>query len=304
MPENPSAPPITLIVDDQEWRARSLESIFGPQGYAIVKSYTGQQGLEVAFRVCPDVVIVDMHLPDMRGLDFIRLLLASGRIGRNTPVLVITSSPLPRRQRLEILEAGAWDVVHPPVDPDEILLRVGNWVAAKLDTDEALEESLLERSTGLYNLKGLMRRIRELSADAARFKRPLACIVVGPSPNGEGGSSIETAADGSKALAEVLGGCLRTSDTLGCIENGEYVIVAPGTDAHGASRLAERLIQALEGNVGVSDVDIKAGVYAHGGPEEEVTDPVAPTDLLGRATTALRSAQSGASASRIQMYFP
>ena len=41
----PSRPPLVLIANDQEWSARSLESILGPAGYAVLRAYTGRQAL-------------------------------------------------------------------------------------------------------------------------------------------------------------------------------------------------------------------------------------------------------------------
>ena len=46
--KTPAASPLVLIANDQEWSARSLESILGPNGYAVIRAYTGQQALERA----------------------------------------------------------------------------------------------------------------------------------------------------------------------------------------------------------------------------------------------------------------
>jgi CheY-like chemotaxis protein len=51
--------PLVLIANDQEWSARSLESILGPNGYAVVRAYTGQQALERARTSQPDIIILD-----------------------------------------------------------------------------------------------------------------------------------------------------------------------------------------------------------------------------------------------------
>ena len=46
MPELDSTPPLVLIASDQEWSGRSLETIIGPRGYAVVRAHTGQQVLQ------------------------------------------------------------------------------------------------------------------------------------------------------------------------------------------------------------------------------------------------------------------
>src|SRR5579864_9776616 len=65
--EKPSRPPLVLLANDQEWSARSLESILGPNGYAVLRAYTGKQVLDLARSAQPDLVIMDIRLPDMDG---------------------------------------------------------------------------------------------------------------------------------------------------------------------------------------------------------------------------------------------
>src|SRR5881409_763312 len=73
--------------------------------------------------------------------------------------------------------AGAWECIAPPHDADEILLKIGAYVHAKLDADRARSEGLLDSATRLYNRQGLARRARELGAQAYRDHGALACVV-------------------------------------------------------------------------------------------------------------------------------
>ncbi len=83
--------PTVLLIEDQEWTARSIESILRPVSFAVFKTYTGRQGLDVARKVNPDLVLVDRHLPDMSGRDVIDQLRKIPSIGVTTPMAVITS---------------------------------------------------------------------------------------------------------------------------------------------------------------------------------------------------------------------
>lgn len=76
MPQRESAPrsPLVLIANDQEWSARSLESILTPNGYTVIRAYTGQQALDRALSARPDLVILDAQMPDLHGIEVCRLL--------------------------------------------------------------------------------------------------------------------------------------------------------------------------------------------------------------------------------------
>src|SRR3712207_5463521 len=102
MSETPKAlrPPLVLIANDQEWSARSLESILGPNGYAVLRASSGRQTLELARTAQPDAVILDVRLPDIGGLSLCEMLRDDHRTNPVMPVIVIASGPAPRAERL------------------------------------------------------------------------------------------------------------------------------------------------------------------------------------------------------------
>ena len=77
-------PPLTLIANSQEWHSRSLESILGPHGYAVLRAYTGKQAIDRARASHPDLIILDTDLPDRDGLDVCRELRADPSISRGS----------------------------------------------------------------------------------------------------------------------------------------------------------------------------------------------------------------------------
>jgi PleD family two-component response regulator len=296
--------PLVLLVDDQEWTSRSIESILRPKGHVVLKAYTGQQALDLVRKVSPDALIVDVHLPDIDGVDLVRQLRASPTVASVTPILMITGGSVGRAERLEALGAGAWDILMHPVDPNELILRMDTFVRAKQETDRIREEGLTDPSTGFYNARGLMRRAKEIGADAIRFDRPLTCVAFGPHAYGGGGGpetdSLTQAV--SQCVAEALRTVTRTSDTVGHLGPGEFVVVAPGTDQDGAVRLADRVFEALEREpTGLVDPEllkqIRAGFCAVRGDQ-----PTTPEDLLLRATTALRTAQADNGSFRVRAF--
>ncbi|UCC25906.1 MAG: response regulator [Gemmatimonadales bacterium] len=306
--------PLAIVVDDQEWTARSLESILSPAGFAVLKAYTGRQALELVQRVKPDVLFVDVDLPDVDGRELCRNLISQGSIRASTPILALCTTRPPREQRLEILRSGAWDIVSLPLDPEELVLRLNALVRAKQEVDDAVDRSLLDLETGFYNVKGLMRRLSELTAEARRYTRPLACVVVGPRDDARTQSILREIlamdpatgparepddARANLSIAESLSRVTRTSDAKGLLGEQHFVILAPDTDLNGAFRMAERVLERY-GAEGEEQTPVCVGLYALENGQE---DPLRPGDLLTRATTAFRRAQHrGGEGNRIELF--
>jgi len=243
-------PVLVLIANDQEWSARSLETILGPRGYAVLRSYNARQTLDLARRVRPDVVILDARLPDGDGLELCRTLHEPSYLGPSTPILVTSSDPGHRGQQVAAYAAGAWDYVLLPLDGEVLVHKLDTFAAAKREADRLREEGLLDPATGLYNARGLARRAREMGAEALRRGDALACVAFIPVPK-DGSLLDEATADDIVArVADRLGDLLRrmgrSSDAVGRLGPTEFAIIAPATEAHGAERLAERVRQAVE----------------------------------------------------------
>src|SRR5438093_3609946 len=239
--------PLVLLTGDGQEATRWLRSLLEGGGYAVLQERSGQHALERARTTEPDVILVDAELPDMPGVELCRTLRADPRVSSSTPILLMIREAATRAQRLGALRAGAWECIAPPHDADEILLKIGAYVHAKLDADRARTEGLLDAATGLYNRQGLARRARELGSQAFREHGPLACIVLAldvepPEPGAapQQGTSLSPYVQAIKSAA-------RLSDVIGRLSATEFAVLAPGTDAGGARRFAERLASSVAG---------------------------------------------------------
>ncbi len=287
-------PPLVLLVNDQEWSARSLESMLEPNGFAVLRAYTGRQALELARSAAPDLIILDSHMPDLNGIEVCRMLGEQLGGSSNTPIVVTTSGPSERAQRVAALQAGAWEFFSQPLDGEILLLKLSTFVRAKLERDRIQEEGLLDRDTGLYNVRGLAVRARELGAEAQRRHSALACVAFAPEPQ-SGGDLRGTADAVDSPAVERIGRIAketgRASDAIGRLGQLEFAILAPATAASGAVRLAERLKESLE-QVPV-EVDgvarrltLTAGYYA---VPDFAEAAVEAEEIILRASQALRS---------------
>jgi PleD family two-component response regulator len=294
--------PLVLLINDEEWTTRSIESILKPEGYAVLRAFTGKQGLELAARIRPDLLLIDFRLPDITGIDLCARLRELPTIRPSTPILIFTSGALRRQDELDGFRAGAWGMLAPPFNPEELVARLGPLVDAKRDADAALETSFVDPLTGFYNIQGVMRRVAEVAADTSRSGRPLTCVVLGPrgvEPDSVGASEVDEPM--ARELSTVLVAATRASDSIGRIGRSDFVIVAPGTDRSGAEKLAERLLQRADAGLRTADagLELAAGFYSVASDE-----PVAviPEEILRRATLALRTAQSPQGVDRVRAF--
>lgn len=296
-------PPLILIIEDQEWPARALEAVLAPAGYAVLRAFTGRQGLARALAGHPDAILVDVGLPDMSGLEICRTLVADERIGPATPLVVTTAQPESRRLRMDALRAGAWDFVSLPPDSDELLAKLGNWIAAKREIERVRDGGLLDFATGVYNTRGLLQRAGELAAEAVRYQRPLACVVFTVAATDETGELVEPDPIYVQAVRDALRDTLRACDALGRLTPGQLAVLAPATDASGALRLAQRALEALDRRAstlpGAAPPRIEAGFF---GVDNFREARLEAGELLARAAIALRAPGGAQPDSRIHAY--
>lgn len=109
-----------LIVDDEPPIRRLLRTSLASQGFQVTEAATGREALAEIKRTEPDLVILDLGLPDLQGNDLIRLLRDQGS---SLPILVL-SSRTDERGKVEALDLGADDYVTKPFGTDELLARI------------------------------------------------------------------------------------------------------------------------------------------------------------------------------------
>lgn len=294
--ETPLArPPVALVVSEHEWSTLSLESVLGPNGYAVLRAYNGRQALERVQTISPDVVFIDSRLPDMEGVQLCRALRQHANLSLSAPILLVTAEHVNRQHQLGALRAGAWEYVRLPTDAEELLLRLESYIKGKFEADRAREESLLDQSTGLYSTRGVLKRARELTSEASRHGRALACIVMAPELTNDAVSDGDLAQALIQQLVEVFRSGSRVSDAIGRLGPREFVLLAPETDNGGARRLAQRITDAIDAmnaarDPATAEVRVRIGCYAVDDFRDAEIEPV---ELLTRATLALRQSTGG-----------
>jgi CheY-like chemotaxis protein len=112
-------PPVSvLVVDDDAIVRDSMGAYLGNRGYSVLKAACGDEGLELFAREQPDIVLLDLRMPGMDGLDVLGHL---SREAPDTPVIVISGMGVVG-DVVEALRRGAWDYLVKPVRDLRVLV--------------------------------------------------------------------------------------------------------------------------------------------------------------------------------------
>jgi two-component system, OmpR family, KDP operon response regulator KdpE len=155
-----SAPLRVLVVDDEPAILRFLRTSLSTQGYVVSEAKDGRSALEAIRAKAADVIVLDLGLPDMDGLDIIRSLRAEGE----TAPIIVLSSREAEGLKVEALDLGADDYVTKPFGIDELLARIR---AAQRHRLQQHGEKALFRSGDLS--ADLVRRIVTVRGQEVKF---------------------------------------------------------------------------------------------------------------------------------------
>jgi two-component system KDP operon response regulator KdpE len=128
-----------LVIDDEPQILRALRINLSVRGYEVTTAATGAGALRAAAEQHPDVVVLDLGLPDMSGIDVL-----AGLRGWMTAPVIVLSARTDSSDKVEALDCGADDYVTKPFGKDEFLARLRAAVrraAASADGDEPVVET-------------------------------------------------------------------------------------------------------------------------------------------------------------------
>ena len=108
-----------LYVEDNEYNRKIVRQLLGRTSYRLVESVDGEAGVAAAFEERPDLILMDVQLPKMSGLDATRILRADERT-RDIPIVIITSFAM-SGDRERATAAGASGYLAKPYSPRELL---------------------------------------------------------------------------------------------------------------------------------------------------------------------------------------
>lgn len=236
----PEAKPKILIIEDDLDVAEMLNAYFRVQGYEVFTVNWGEDGVRSAQTVHPDLVILDIRLPDIDGYEVARRLRGDRRT-QDIPIIFLTEKR-ERADRLQGLELGADDYITKPFDVQELRLRVRNALKRMSQgsltnpvsglpegplVDEHLTEAMKSNSLGL-----LVVSLENMDA----FREAYGFV-----------ASDDVLRAVSVMITNTLREASNADDFLGHMTPAEFVlIVPPGNLTALHERLRSRLDQSLD----------------------------------------------------------
>ncbi|HEY7516549.1 MAG TPA: response regulator, partial [Vicinamibacteria bacterium] len=121
-----------LIIDDEEEVRSSIKMIFEYEGYECILAANGQAGLKIAEKEEPDLVLLDIKMPQMDGMEVLKRLKSE----ENSPPVVILSGHGNVKTAVEATKLGAFDFIEKPPESDRILLVARNALSQRRLAEE------------------------------------------------------------------------------------------------------------------------------------------------------------------------
>ena len=273
-----------LVVEDEDAVRSMLTEALELEGHQVAALKSGTAVVEACRADPPDVVLLDVVLPGMSGLDLLALLKTDPTL-HHLPVLLVSARD--DETVVEGLRRGAHDYIRKPFDLKELLARVDGALAGKQARDELagyatqLESSaLIDLATGIENRRSAEIHLERMSSQAARTGRPLSALLlaVGGADRPTDHADLEPLV---AAIAQRLTPVCRTADVVARWGDEEFLVLLPNTDQQGADVAARRVGDTLRAAAAdVADVTVAYGVATlRQGPEQLLADAEA---ALGR----------------------
>lgn len=234
-----------LIVEDNREDLELLQKKLGKEHYELIVAENGQNALSMVDQHKPDLIILDVLLPDIDGFEVCRRI-RQNEYYANLPVLFHTTVNT-TDEKLIGLEMGASDFLNKTADERELRIRIKNLLNAKKAIDRVVRLSVIDSLTNIYNRIYFQHRVRDEFERGKRYKREFCCAIididyfqhVNERLGYIGGDRI------LKKVADVLLSNIRGADVLCRYGGDEFGWLLPETMLDDAYLAVERLRQFI-----------------------------------------------------------
>lgn len=231
-----------LVVDDTAENLRLLTNMLGEKGYEIRPVTNGRQALQAAERSAPDLVLLDINMPEMDGYEVCRRLKEHEML-RDIPVIFLTALT-DTADKLKAFGAGGVDYISKPFQIDEVLARAKAHIALRRAQKELAEnyEHLRELEKVRDHLVHLIVHDMRSPLTIIMGNLELIRMLAGDSLQADATERLNTAAQGVRELADMANDLLDVSK----MEEGKMALKLESCDVIGLAREVARGISTLD----------------------------------------------------------
>lgn len=240
----PSRPSVLIVEDDATIQAL-LSAVLGSE-WNVKTAIDGKTALKIAGEFVPDIVLLDIGLPDLDGLEVCRQLKANPRL-EQVPVIFLTARTS-GEDEIDGLQAGGIDYITKPINPAVLKARIRNHLELKQNRDELVRLARTDGLTGLYNRRTFDDLLQREWRRLARTGEALSVIMMDVDhfklyndTYGHGGGDLCL-----QRVARAAEGALqRPADIVARYGGEEFVALLPETKLEGAIAVAEAIRAAV-----------------------------------------------------------
>jgi diguanylate cyclase (GGDEF)-like protein len=232
---------VILIVEDESASLDGLAELLEDEGYATLKAHNGLEGLAIFAHERVDLILSDVRMPHLDGLEMIARLRQSP-MGQDVPIILLSAhghTP----DRVVGLDHGADDYIGKPIEPDELLARVRAHLRRSSRSRELVLESHVDPLTSVLNRRGIDEVLDMELARSGRTGQPVSVVMVDVNDFKHINDAFGHIRGDEvlRRVARALADNIRASDRVGRYGGDEFLIVAPDTPADQALHLIDRL---------------------------------------------------------------
>ena len=114
-----------LIIDDETDIVKMLVYRLEAKGYETFTAATGRQGIDIARRQKPDLILLDLRLPDFNGIDVARKIKDEKEL-KDKPIILVTASVDNLEEKVK--NCGAVDYIAKPMDPEQLYAKIDKYI--------------------------------------------------------------------------------------------------------------------------------------------------------------------------------
>lgn len=245
-----------LVIDDNQVIRRLAKTLLTKRDYVVELAKNGPEGIEAAQKIQPQVILLDVMMPNMDGYEVCRRIKSEETI-KDIPIIMVTSKT-ETLDKIKGLEIGAADYIVKPFDQGELLARIATQVKMKnlweeLQEKNRLLEELIKKDglTDLYNHRYFQDRLAEEFSRARRYDFPMSLIMldidhfkqINDNYGHQAGDAI------LRSLSQIVMASVRDVDIAARYGGEEFGLILPHTKLENSVILAQRIRERVQSNI-------------------------------------------------------